>query len=390
MPVIFYHYYTRENPLAHIWYKYMFIGSDAYFSFIIPAVIALALGFRLPLGKKATVDQNPELYIRNVQRILQSKPTLGLTLIAIGVISGLIDFLAPSDLTQVFVLIDHLTFVGVFYVLYSPNKNKKYIVPAVITLMVGQAIVVGMFGELIFILACALVLILLGKRISFWKKTLVAVAGIVLIVLIQSVKTDYRQRAWIELGGADPAYYAVLIGERIADPSTIFEPNKLFFAAVRMNQGWLVSYTMFKVPHSFEFANGETIWQSIAATFVPRFLWPDKPEAGGKANIKRFWGTTLTGYSMNIGPFGEGYANFGIVGGVIYMFFYGLFFKFILHRLLKFAEKRPTIILWIPFLFYYSISVETDLLTTMGALVKGVFFTWAVFQAFRIALRLDL
>jgi len=78
------------------------------------------------------------------------------------------------------------------------------------------------------------------------------------------------------------------------------------------------------------------------------------------------------------------------MGGVFYMFFYGLFFNFILHRLLRFAEKKPTIILWIPFLFYYSISVETDLLTTMGALVKGVFFTWAVFQAFRIAFRLDL
>ena len=97
-----------------------------------------------------------------------------------------------------------------------------------------------------------------------------------------------------------------------------------------MNQGWLVAMTMKKVPDKFDFAYGETIWQSVAAAIVPRFIWPDKPEAGGKANLKRFWGYNLVGFSMNIGPFGEGYANFDKIGGIIYMFFYGLFFNFLL------------------------------------------------------------
>jgi hypothetical protein len=54
------------------------------------------------------------------------------------------------------------------------------------------------------------------------------------------------------------------------------------------------------------------------------------------------------------------------------------------------AERRPTIILWLPFLFFYAIGVETDLLTTMGSLVKGVMFTWIVFQVFRIGFRINL
>ena len=93
---------------------------------------------------------------------------------------------------------------------------------------------------------------------------------------------------------------------------------------------------------------------------------------------------------MNLGPLGEAYANFEIAGGIFYMFLYGLFFNFVLSYLLKLSEKRPTIVLWLPFLFFYAISVETDLVTTMGSLIKGIFFTWLVFKVYRIGFRIDL
>ena len=120
------------------------------------------------------------------------------------------------------------------------------------------------------------------------------------------------------------------------------------------------------------------------------FSLADKPEAGGKANLKRFWGYNIKGYSMNIGPEGEAYANFGVNGGIIYMFFYGVFFNLLLSIILKLAEKRPTIILWLPFLFLYVISVETDLLTTMNAIIKTSLFTLIVFRLFKSLFRIDL
>ena len=168
------------------------------------------------------------------------------------------------------------------------------------------------------------------------------------------------------------------------------DPNSLFFMSVRLNQGWLVAVTMKRVPDRYPFAYGETILNSVEASIIPRFLWPDKPKAGGQENLRRFWGYNIVGYSMNIGPLGEAYANFDVLGGIVYMFFYGLFFNFMLSTILKYSEKRPTIVLWLPFLFFYAISVETDSLTTMGSLIKGVFFTWLVFEFYRIAFRLDL
>lgn len=389
MPVIFYHVYTPENHLARLWMKYMPISSDEYLSYAVPAVIAMAVGLRLPL-RNLRIDKSPAIYMQNVKAYLLNKPHLGLILIAVGLISGLLNFLAPASLKQVFFLTEHLTYVGVFYVIYSPYKQKKYIVLGVIALMIGQTIIAGMFGEFVYLLICSLTLILLGKKINFRTKMGYALLGIFLIVMLQSIKMDYRQRSWAEGEGADPVYFAQLIGDRLTDASVLLDPDNLFFTSVRMNQGWLVAVTMKRVPERFPFGNGETIAQSVAATIVPRFLWPDKPDAGGKANLKRYWGYNIVGYSMNIGPLGEGYANFDKFGGVIYMFFYGLFFNFMISSVLKFSEKRPTIILWLPFLFFYSISVETDLLTTMGALVKGIFFTWIVFKVFRIAFRIDL
>jgi len=390
MPVIFYHVYTKANPLARLWVKFMPVGSDEYFSFTVPASIALWAGIKLPLGRKTQVNQNPALYIENVKAYLSSRPTLGIKLIAVGFVCGMLNIFVPANLKQVFYLAAHLTHVGVFYAIYSPNKQKRIAVPAVLGLVVGQSVLTGMFGELVFMLACSLVLILLGKKVAFGKKLAFAALGIILIMLLQSVKQDYRHKIWKEEGGGDALYFVQLLGDRISDPTAVLNSTMMFQSAVRLNQGWLVAMTMYKVPNKYSFAYGETIWTSIAAAVVPRVVWPDKPETGGKANLKRFWGFNLVGFSTNIGIMGEAYANFDRLGGIIYMFFYGLFFNFMLSSLLRRSGRTPSLVLWIPFLFFNAIAVETDLLSTLGALIKAMIFTWIVFFAFKKFFHINL
>src|SRR5215831_6223792 len=176
MPVIFYHEYTAQNPLAFLWRKYMPIPSNDYFSFALPGTLTMILGLRIPLDRNA-LNKNPQLYMVNMQKDLIAKPRVGMILIGVGVVSGLLDFLSPSSLKQVFYLLDHLTYVGVFYTLYSANKYKKIIVPSVVALMAGQAIVTGMFGELIYLLALSVMLIVLGKKMRFSVKLTMAVLG---------------------------------------------------------------------------------------------------------------------------------------------------------------------------------------------------------------------
>jgi hypothetical protein len=389
MPVIFYHVYTKANPLARIWYRYMLVSSDDYFSFVVPGMLLLILGLRLPLTRLKYRDK-PQQYMINVREQLEKKPNLGLILIGIGAVGGFVNPFVPSAIGQVFFLLGHLTYVGVFYVIYSPNKRKRLTIALVITLMLAQSIISGMFGEMVFILILSAILLVLGTNIKFQTKFLLAIFGMFFIILIQSIKGDYRLYSWKQGGGADPAYFVELVVERIADPSNVLDDRKMFTAATRMNQGWLVATTMYKVPDKHPFANGETIWQSVLASFVPRFAWPDKPESGGKANLWRFWGVKLKGYSTNIGPVGEAYGNFGVLGGAIYMFFYGLFFNLILSRILKLSETRPTLILWLPYLFLYTVNVETDLVTTMNSIVKGVFFVWVMYKGFKSLFNIEL
>jgi hypothetical protein len=386
MPVIFFHEYTIQNPLAKLWNVYMPISSDEYFSFALPASVMLMLGFKFPLGKNRVLKE-PRLYLENLRQSLKGRSNVGFLLMTIGVVSSLIQMIVGQN--HLLYLADHLIFVGVFYIMFSDFKNKRTILLLVLCIVVGSSILTGMFGEFVFLLVLALILLSLEwKKVTFPRKLVITFAGIFLIVVIQTIKRDYRAKAW--RGGGDPLYFGELILKTVSSPADLLDDDKLFASAVRMNQGWLVARTMKEVPARYPYAYGETIGISVIAGLVPRFFWPDKPEVGGKYNLKRFWGYEIKGYSMNIGPIGEAYANFGRTGGIIFMFFYGLFFNMILVLVLKRTEKHPTLLCWIPYLFLYAVGVETDILTTFSSIITATIFMlmtmWIFKYVFRVAL----
>ncbi|MEJ7769190.1 MAG: hypothetical protein WKF89_15330, partial [Chitinophagaceae bacterium] len=98
--------------------------------------------------------------------------------------------------------------------------------------------------------------------------------------------------------------------------------------------------------------------------------------------FKRFLGITLKGWSANISPFGEAWGNFGLTGGIIFMFFFGLLFNFFLFSILRIAIRYPSIILWFPYLFFYALSIENDVLTMVNSFSKAALFTWLVYKYF--------
>jgi hypothetical protein len=60
------------------------------------------------------------------------------------------------------------------------------------------------------------------------------------------------------------------------------------------------------VPRKEPFANGETIITSLGAAVLPRFVWQDKPEIGGRDMICRFLGDChKLKYAYDIGQLGE-------------------------------------------------------------------------------------
>ena len=63
-----------------------------------------------------------------------------------------------------------------------------------------------------------------------------------------------------------------------------------------------------------DFENGATIASALLA-WVPRFIWPDKPERGGSAFIARYTGLRFSeGTTFGTGVIFEFYVNFGLPG----------------------------------------------------------------------------
>jgi hypothetical protein len=388
MPVIFYTYYTKANHLARIFYKYMPIPADEYFSYAVPGTVMLILGFKIRLAR-LEINERPQAFRAKLDSFFQGKARSGFILIGISFVAGILLKVTPASLGRVVGLMMHLGHVGVFYIFFSGHKHRIKILVGILALLLVQSIATGMFGELVYLMAIFYILIALYiKQQSLTRKLVVTVFGLLVIALIQSVKADYRKVAWVS--GSDAGLFMELVVNSATNPSHILQKDILYSQAVRLNQGWLIAVTMDRVPRKFDYAYGETIWMSLAAAVVPRIVWPDKPEAGGKYNLKRFWGYNLKGYSMNIGPIGEAYANFGTTGGIIFMFFYGLFFNLMLTSLLRWSEKRPSVLCWIPFLFFYAVVVETDILTSVGSITTSVIFMVIFIRLFKYVTKISL
>jgi hypothetical protein len=386
-PIPFYHFFNEKNELAVKWVKVMPLSSNEYYSFVLPATLAMILGFSFPMKYKKILYES-KVYFPKIREYLKRKSVIGFVLIFIGFAANIILPYSPGSITFLFYLLSSVSMVGLLYLYFSDIPFKRIILWIGFIILFAQSVITGMFGELIYMVILVGFLIFSEKSLSFFTKSLLLISGIYFIFLIQSVKQEYRAVAWYK--GVDPVYFGELIFYRIASPSQSLDERELFGIMMRLNQGWLICKTMYHVPKDKPYAYGTTIGLSLAATIVPRFIWPSKPKAGGVYNLERFWGYKLTKYSMNIGPIGEAYGNFGKYVGIIFMFFYGLFFNFILNVILKYSVGNPTWLIWLPFLFLYAIGTETDMVSTFNYLVKSFIFLFLfrilMFGALRIKL----
>ena len=385
-PLFFYHYYNSTNFLANLWVKTMQVDSDEYYSYVLPGVLALWLGLRLKKSKFSSKNFKLDNIIQYFQ--IANFKKIGFILTVLSLFSTIIMGFVPGSIAYVFYLTQKLIFVGLIYLYYASEKQSFGYLFGGFALLLFTSIRGGMFGEMVFMTLIAAIIFSTNYAIRLRTKVLIAAFGFSFIIILQSVKGEYRKVAWVSV--ASSTYFADLVADRLSNPSKIIDPNALFATAVRFNQGWLIASTMSRVPSVVPYAEGETIYNSVLAILVPRFLWPDKPIAGGKYNLKRFLGYGDISYSMNIGPIGEAWANFGKWGGIFFMFLYGLFFRFIFDFLLGIVNKRPSVIIWFPLLFFYAVGVETDILTTLNSLVKTMVFVGFIFWIFPKVFRIEL
>jgi hypothetical protein len=379
-------YYTGIN---HPFYG-MQVPEDYYFSFIIPGVILYYMGLSLPL---LGVSNLPKLVLSDMGEVASNKQQAAYYLIGIGFLSSFAQRVAPGSLFFFLYLLSQLKYVGCFYLYFSSKKNNTllYIIFGTLAL---DSIVAALFHDLILWGMFFLFIYCIKNRVSLKMKYGSLIAGFFLLLVLQSVKYQYRNFAWSNASLSSFAKSEMFLNmawQSMFSPEIMFAPKTNELTITRLNQGWIITRVMNYIPTIQPFAEGETIEGAFSAALLPRFLAEDKAKAGGRYMMIRFTGIDLQDQaSMNISLIGEAYGNYGKENGIWFMLLIGIVFSLVLRYIFIKSQDNPTILFWIPFLFLQVVKAETDLTTTLNYLVKATIVMIIVFYGFRKVLKIEL
>lgn len=387
MPWIGYEVYNRQNALSLLWGRYMRVDADTYFSYTLPATIGYVLFLCFPLPPSKFRDEGEQLMatISKAREMLTGNQRIGIILLIAGVLTSAVISYLPVSLQFFFNLIYFSSFAGLFYIYFSkPFPFRKLIMLGFGVFILLTALSQGMFTVVVYMGMTIFPFFLLGSKTPLWRKLLLFVAGVFLIALLQSVKPAYRLAVWKnKYQGNQVELFASLIGDKLKKGGQLFNADEFFFIYYRTNQGFNQALVMRYMPAQKAFDNGENLFVSIISSFVPRFIWPDKPEAGGKANMKYYTGIEIIGWATNVGPLGEAYGSFGPTWGILYMMILGLVIRWFFSRVFLIARKTPLILFWLPVLFYQvTYSAENDTLQILNSLIKTSVFLFILYKLF--------
>lgn len=377
------------NILPYDELYWMDISEETYMDFVVPGCMTFVIGMYLPISSDRIIGIGE---IEKVKEYMIEHPYIGYILGISGLIASFISSYVPESLGFLFKLLGALQFVGVYMILFGNSKFKWLLFAGLLGTVIMASVLQGMFGELMLWLLFSFLIIAIVIKIPIWGKVSLILFGFFVIIIVQSTKEEYRQATWFaESTQSNPEIYKEIIWQRVSNPSIFFGTETLENMGARLNQGWIIARIMGHMPKDYDFVKGETILDGIYAGIVPRIFVPDKVMAGGRANFERFTGTPLPETtSMDISLIGEGYANYGFYGGMVFLLIMGLFYNWIIVTIVKLSKNHPVIILFVPMLFFDVIKAETDFATVFNYLTKSALIVYLVFLGMNKILKIKM
>jgi hypothetical protein len=382
MPLIGYKFYNEVTTMI-LWVRAMPIPPEEFFAFNVPAVIVM--GWAFFLFRNQSSDDRPVIkYIINQIRkdILTIKPAVILILVFVSLAAYSITSLLPESIRQLSSFLYFCLYASAFYIFFYRNFPWKwYLLAGFVGFVFLDAFNSGMFTIIAYMSGLVLILIIADKKILLYKKVGMLVFGLLALGFIQLFKLDLR-RAYKK---GENASVTALATKVIANSQESALETVIYPIYQRMNQGYNIALVQKKIPQQTNYLGGEYLGMTFISAFVPRFVWPDKPKAGGKENMRIYTGIILTTWSTNIGPFGEAYGNFGHLGGFVYIFVFFFFIRAVYTKFLDICRDRPIFFLWLPAMFFQTFYViETDSLQAFNSLIKGAVFMFIIFKLFPV------
>lgn len=371
-PVLEYYFFNTDPR-----YK-MYVSENEYFGFVVPAFLTFLAGFSFFQSSK--LNQLLE-ELREYQ--VELPKFIPYVFIALGFLAASFGEAVPPALRFIFFLLSGLKYIGIIYLFLIRDSRRWFILGSVFILTISGSLALGVFHDLLLWGVLLFLYIAYFENVRSYQKILILVLGLFSAYLIQVVKSEYRQTLntqYVQASNTDT--FLDLASKNVSsDHESVSQSQNV---VTRMNQGWIISRVLFYVPRFEPHADGETVTEALSASLLPRFLAPEKKKAGGQENFERFTGLYLnTTTSMGTSILGEAYANYGQYGGVLFMFLWGLMLSASLSAIVKFSDRYPTLILWLPIIFLQVIKAETELVVVLNHLVKASIMVAAFFWSFR-------
>lgn len=346
----------------------MYVDEASYFSYALPGTAAYVIGL---LAVGSSVRQREMLRFTGRGHFV----AMGVALNVLALGARFAAPMVPGGLAFAVHLLSQLGYVGAIYFLFSRNAYRWPLILLSMLPLVKTSAESAMFHD---------VILWAGLIFCYWfglrRHEPLAKAGLLLLTgwlmfTIQAIKQDYRTRVW---QGED----ASLIEQALqfwGSTDEVVSQDVVSNVIVRLNQGWIVSAVMLRVPVEEPYAAGSTLKEAVVAALLPRMFAEDKAVAGGKVNFRKFTGLPLEeSTSMAISPLGEAYANFGRAGGIALMLGFGLAFAGFYALCLRWTVIHPTFLFWLPLIFYQAIKAETEFVTVLNQLTKGAVVAFAL------------
>ncbi|MGJ8548644.1 hypothetical protein [Winogradskyella wichelsiae] len=362
-----------SSPSGH--YKYfMYVDQETYMGFVVPAYLAFMFVILYGVKKSARF----KVPISHLEHYSQ----YGLIIFGIGVFFDLIGGFLPGALGFFAFILSNFKFAGAIILFFSKDPLLKKIFYGAIAYLFVIALAKALFHDLILWSVFFYMFWAIKNKPSISFILITFLIAALSLATLQTIKTAYRSQVWQGYSGNKIELFVTLMAESFVMGNATEEADQGEIGTnVRLNQGWIISAVINNIPKYEPFFNGETIKTAVYSSLLPRFLNPNKAEAGGQDNFRTFTGLSLSdGTSMGISIIGEAYGNFGKTGGIIFMGLWGFFLVKVWSKLFKIVLNNIVFISFLPLAFLQVIKAETELVVVLNHLIKSLivilFFFW--------------
>ena len=390
-PVIVYNYFDNEMLYP------MDVNEEVYLNFVFPAILFYLAGLFIPINKKKL-----DLYqiINNIEINKTVNSKIGVVLVLIGYSISLLNPFVPATLGFLMFLLINFKFIGAIYLLFSNNRFKYLWITTVWGFYIYETVGGGIFINL-FVWGLLLAIFFAFRfRFTLIMKILLFVGGAFIVFFINSFKAEYRTvlapksiPVYSERVESKQKVFLEMATEKVITTEGQDKYSDLNDFISRLNQGWIFAKVLDHVPDNEPFTGGETFNNDIYGAVVPRFLDPNKTVRGGKEGAKKFERFTgrrlLEGTTMTIGILGDAYVNFGFIGGFIFMFAFGLVLNLMLYWIYDLSRIYPTLILWVPFIFFYTMRAGNEFGVVLNFMTKSLVVVFGVFYLYKKQFRIE-